>query len=268
MSIIPSVSASTTYAGYVSQLDTKIADLQTQLKTGKKTLTDAEQTQVTTLSGKLPSLATTAQTITKAADTIGVAQTGLSTVKDTLAKMQLIASQASGGTAADNYFLDRNFQQLFSSVTETILKASLNNTNLLNGTGGLWVQTGVDNTPANRFKVNSIDMYGMMTMGVMSGVSVDTPENANLAIQKLSQAMASVNNGQAQLNASHSQLTGKATGVTTDSTQTAQSIADMQKVNVAQLKQQLSILQGLQSSYSDMVSQMGPSASTEFMLLG
>lgn len=268
MSMIPTVTAGTTYAGYVSQLDAKIADLQTQLKTGQKTLTADEQTQVTTLSGKLPGLTSAAQTITKATDTIGVAQTALNTIKGSLAKMQLIASQASGGTSAENYFLDRNFQQLFSSVTETILKASLNNTNLLNGAGGLWVQTGVDNTAANRFKINSVDMYGMMTMGIMSGISVDTPENANLAIQKLSQAMASVNNGQAQLNASHSQLTGKATGVTTDSTQTSKQIADMQKVNVAQLKQQLSVLQGLQSSYSDMVSQMGPSASTELMLLG
>jgi len=269
MSIIPPVKSSTTYASYLSQLDAEVANLQTELKSGQKTLSAADQGVMTTLSAKLPALDTATQTITKAVDTIAVAQTGLTTMKNTLAQMQSIAMQAAGGnnSGVDNYFLDRSFQTLLGQVTETALKSSLNNTNLLTGSAGLWVQTGVDNIPANRFKVNSVDIYSVMTMGVMSGVTVDTPANAELAIQKLSQAMMTVSGGQLQLGATKTQLNGKSSGVTDTSTRTQQEIADMQKIDAAQLRQQLAILQSMQSAYSDLVSQMGPTASSELVML-
>jgi len=269
MSFIPQVNSNTTYASYVSQLDTEVATLKAELKSGLKTLTAADQGVMTTLSAKLPGLTTTTQTISKAVDTIAVAQTGLATMKNTLAQMQSIAMQAAGGnnSGVDNYFLDRSFQTLLGQVTETALKASLNNTNLLTGSAGLWVQTGVENIPVNRFKINSVDIYSVMTMGVMSGVTVDTPAHAQLAMQRLSQSITTVTNGQQQLGSTKTQLNGKASGVTDTSTKTQQDIANMQKINEAQLRQQLSVLQSMQSAYSDMASQMGPMASTELMML-
>jgi flagellin len=269
MSIIPNISSSATYADYLTKLDASISEVKTELSTGQKTLTAAEQTEVASLSAKAPQYASAEQTISQAQDVIAVAQTGLTSIKSLMARMQIIATQASSASAsgADSYFLDRSFQDLLTEVGRLALSASSNGSNLLSGTASLWVQTGLDNVADTRIVVNNVNMYSLITMGVMSGITVDTPENANVAMMALNQAMAKVSGGQMDLNISAQQLAARTNNLTNLSNQAQQGIADIQHVDTQQLRAQLEMLQNLKSTYSDLVTQMDVTASTQLSIL-
>jgi flagellin len=269
MSMIPNISSSATYADYLSKLEASIGAVKTELTTGQKTLTTSEQAEVASLSGKAPQYASAEQTISQAQDVIAVAQTGLGSIKALMARMQLIATQASSASAtgSDSYFLDRNFQDLLTEVGRLALSANLNGSNLLSGTASLWVKTGLDNAPGTRVVVNNANIYGLITMGVMSGISVDTPDHANLAMMALSQGLAKLSTSQMDLQASAKQLAARTSNLTDLTKQAQQRIDDIQYVDTKQLRTQLNMLQNLKAIYSDLASQMDASASSQLNIL-
>lgn len=270
MSIIPNISSSSTYADYLTKLDASISVINSELITGHKALTVVEQAEVLRLSTKTPQYASGEQTISQAQDVIAVAQTGLSSIKDLMARMQLIATQASSASAsgADSYFLDRSFQGLLTEVGRLAMSSSSNGSNLLAGTASLWVKTGLDSTAGASVVVNNVNVYGLITMGVMSGIAVDTPENSNLAMMALNQAMSNISGGQMDLQGSSKQLSASTTGLIDLSKQAQNRIDAIQRVDTKQLRVQLDMLQNLKSTYSDLASQMNATASSQLSILG
>ncbi|MBT8575277.1 hypothetical protein G6701_07240 [Polynucleobacter paneuropaeus] len=251
-----------TFTNYVKDFQTKINSINTQLKNGKATLTTAQQDQVTTLSATAQSYSTPQASITAAQNTIGVAQTAITTILKLMPQLQQLASQASDPTlgSSDSTNYNFRFQQLVTEIGKLATSASLNGTNLLSGTAGMNVIIGTDKTAASRSFINSVNIYGMMTTGLMSGIKLDTPENAQAAVNALNSALAQINNGQSLLKMTSSRLTAQANKLTGLTTTANNSINAIQNIDPAKLKAQLAQLQSQQNVDYQLISQLDPNA--------
>ena len=251
-----------TFTNYVKDFQTKINSINTQLKNGKATLTTAQQDQVTTLSAAAQSYSTPQASITAAQNTIGVAQTAITTILKLMPQLQQLASQASDPTlgSSDSTNYNFRFQQLVTEIGKLATKANLNGTNLLSGTAGMNVIIGTDKTAASRAFVNPVDIYGMMTMGLMSGIKLDTPENAQAAVNALNSALAQINNGQALLKMTSTRLTAQADKLTGLAKTAQDSVSAIQNIDPVKLKAQLAQLQSQQNVDYQLISQLDPNA--------
>ena len=251
-----------TFTNYVKDFQTKINSINTQLKNGKATLTTAQQDQVTTLSATAQSYSTPQASITAAQNTIGVAQTAITSILKLMPQLQQLASQASDPTlgSSDSTNYNFRFQQLVTEIGKLATSASLNGTNLLSGTAGMNVIIGTDKTAASRSFINSVNIYGMMTTGLMSGIKLDTPENAQAAVNALNSALAQITNGQALLKSTSDRLAKQATNLTGLTTSANNSINAIQNIDPAKLKAQLAQLQSQQNVDYQLISQLDPNA--------
>ncbi|QWD17271.1 hypothetical protein G6700_05980 [Polynucleobacter paneuropaeus] len=251
-----------TFTNYVKDFQTKINSINTQLKNGKATLTTAQQDQVTTLSATAQSYSTPQASITAAQNTIGVAQTAITSILKLMPQLQQLASQASDPTlgSSDSTNYNFRFQQLVTEIGKLATSASLNGTNLLSGTAGMNVIIGTDKTAASRAFVNPVDIYGMMTMGLMSGIKLDTPENAQAAVNALNSALAQINNGQSLLKMTSTRLSAQANKLTGLAKTAQDSVSAIQNIDPVKLKAQLAQLQSQQNVDYQLISQLDPNA--------
>jgi flagellin-like hook-associated protein FlgL len=251
-----------TFTNYVKDFQTKINSINAQLKNGKATLTTAQQDEVTKLSTAAKSYATPQDSIASAQKTIGVAQTAITSILKLMPQLQQLASQASDPTLgfSDSTNYNFRFQQLITEIGKLATKANLNGTNLLSGTAGMNVIIGTDKTPASRTFINSVDIYGMITMGLMSGIKLDTPEHAQAAVTTLNSALAQITNGQTLLKSTSDRLTKQATKLTGLAKNAQDSVNAIQNIDPIKLKAQLAQLQSQQNVDYQLISQLDPNA--------
>lgn len=251
-----------TFTGYVKDFQTKINTINTQLKNGKVTLTTAQQDEVTKLSTAAKSYATPQDSIANAQKTIGVAQTAITSILKLMPQLQQLAAQGSDPTLgiSDSMNLNFRFQQLVTEIGKLATKAGLNGTNLLSGTAGMNVIIGTDKTAASRSFVNSVNIYGMMTTGLMGGIKLDTPQNSEAAMNSLNSALAQINNGQALLKMTSTRLAAQANKLTGLTTTAQDSVNTIQNIDPAKLKAQLAQLQSQQNISYQLISQLDPNA--------
>jgi|UniRef100_UPI00404776E2 flagellin len=251
-----------TFTGYVQDIQSKISTINAELKTGKATLTTAQQAEVTKLSAAAKSYTTPKESIASAQKTIGLAQTGISAILQIANQMQQMASQATDPSLgfADSMNLNFRFQQMVTQIGKLATSAGLDGTNLLSGTAGMNVIIGTDKTAASRLFINNVNIYGMMTTGLISGITLDTPQNAQAAMGTLNSAISQIMGGQSMLKITSTRLdkqTSKIDGIEN----TAQSSIDtMQKIDPAKLRAQLTQLQNQQNIHYQLINQFDPAA--------
>lgn len=244
------ISTSTTgsYAGYIADAQAQIATIQKELSTGQKTLSAADQSTVTNLSAKATAYAAVDKSVADAQSLISKAQSGLTSITALLNRMSQMAAQATT-TGADNA-ISFNFQQLLTEAGKLTADAGLNGHNLLSGTAGLFVQTGTDGTPAAQTFVPSVNFYGVVTFGVLSGIGIDTPTKASQAVDALRTALANVVSSQYSLGVSAKQLTAKVAANDQQKTQAEATVASLKNVDKAKLQAQLTALQSKVDVYT------------------
>jgi flagellin-like hook-associated protein FlgL len=259
---IAKTSVVNTFTEYVKDFQTKINTINTQLKNGKATLTTEQQAQVTKLSTAAKSYATPQDSIANAQKTIGVAQTAITSILKLMPQMQQLAAQGSNPSLgfADSMNLNFRFQQLVTEIGKLATSAGLNGTNLLSGTAGMNVIIGTDKTAASRSFINNLNIYGMMTTGLMSGIKLDTPQNAQAAMNSLNSALSQINNGQALLKMTSTRLTAQANKLNGLATTAQNSVNTIQNIDPAKLKAQLAQLQSQQNISYQLISQLDPNA--------
>jgi flagellin-like hook-associated protein FlgL len=177
-------------------------------------------------------------------------------------QLQQLASQASDPTlgSSDSTNYNFRFQQLVTEIGKLATKAGLNGTNLLSGTAGMNVIIGTDKTPASRSFINSVNIYGMMTTGLMSNIKLDTPENSQAAMNALNSALAQINNGQALLKMTSTRLAAQADKLTGQAKTAQDSVNAIQNIDPVKLKAQLAQLQSQQNVDYQLISQLDPNA--------
>jgi flagellin len=258
-----------TFTGYVKDLNSKIKTIKSEIASGQNTLTSDQQATVTSLSATIKSYSTPQASITAAQNTIGVAQKAIASILPIMNQMQQLAAQASDSSlgSSDSININFRFQQLVTQVGKLATSAGVNGTNLLSGTAGMNVITGTDKTAASRSFVNSVNIYGMLTMGLLSNIKVDSPTNAQDAMSSLQSALAQINNGQSALKLTSTRLATQATKLTSLASDSQKTIDTLQKADVIKLNAQLTQLQNQQDVDYQLINQLDPTAYKTLKLL-
>jgi flagellin len=251
-----------TFTGYVKDLNTQIKTIKSEIASGKNTLTSDQQATVTSLSDTIKSYSTPQASITAAQNTISVAQKAITSILPIMNQMQQLAAQATDSSisSSDSMNMNFRFQQLVTQIGKLATSAGYNGTNLLSGTAGLNVITGTDKTAASRSFVNTVNIYGMMTMGLLSNIKVDSPANAQAAMSALQSALAQINNGQSMLKITSAKLATQATNLSSLASDSQKTIDTLQKADVSKLNAKLTQLQNEQNVDYQLISQLDPTA--------
>lgn len=128
---------------------------------------------------------------------VQTAEGGLNEISNVLIRLRELAIQSASDTIGDTErkFLDVEYQQLKSEVQRITETTTFNNTDLLNGTGGVIdIQVGVHNDPfKDRISFNaSAANSSLEALGVFAE-SVATKEAAQSSISRVDDAIVSVN---------------------------------------------------------------------------
>lgn len=246
----------------VKDSQAKIKTLESQLVSGKKVLTTDQQDTLATLSKTATSYTKPQASITAAQNTIGVAQTAITSIIKLMRQMEQMASMATSPSlnVSDSNNFNFRFQKLVTEIGKLATSAKLNGTNLLSGTAGMNVMVGNDKTAASRYFINSVNIYGMMTTGLLSGIKLDTPQNAQEANNSLRSAMTQITNGESSLKYASSELSKKANALTDLNRQAADSIKAMQNIDPVKVMDQLAQLKSKQNIDYQLISQLDPDA--------
>ena len=154
-----------TLSNSVANVQAQIVDTQDQLASGVKTLNPGQAGVVTRLSAQATGYDQTLTNIGSAQSVISVAQASLTSIAQILTQMQALANQASSAslTANDRNSLNATFANLASQVTSLGTSSSVNGNNLLGGTQGITVTTGIDGSASANTTISSVDVPTLAT---------------------------------------------------------------------------------------------------------
>jgi flagellin-like hook-associated protein FlgL len=157
-----------TLSNSVASVQNQIVDVQNQLASGTKTLDPAQGGVVTRLSAQSSAWGIAQNNIATAQNVISVAQTALTSIATIMTQMKALATQSSsaGLTTSDKTSLNTTFQNLAYQVAGLGTNASVNGNNLLSGTTGITVTTGISgntNTATSTTGVAGVDIPSLAT---------------------------------------------------------------------------------------------------------
>ena len=134
-----------TLSNSVASVQTQIVDVQNQLASGTKKLDPAQNGVVTRLSAQSSAWGIAQNNIATAQNVITVAQAALTSIATIMTQMKALATQASsaGLTTSDKTSLNTTFNNLAYQVAALGTNASVNGNNLLSGSTGIRVTTGI-----------------------------------------------------------------------------------------------------------------------------
>ncbi|MBT8580133.1 hypothetical protein G6646_04195 [Polynucleobacter paneuropaeus] len=178
-----------TLSNSVASVQQQIVDTQDQLASGVKTLNPGQAGVVTRLSAQATGYDQTLTNIGSAQSVISVAQASLTSIAQILTQMQALANQASSASlqSTDRDSLQATFSNLASQVTTLGTSASVNSNNLLSGTTGISVTTGISGSNSAQTTINGIDIPSLSTtvnnLSVNSSFTVSSATAANVKNQ-------------------------------------------------------------------------------------
>ncbi|OWS69143.1 hypothetical protein [Polynucleobacter campilacus] len=154
-----------TLSNSVTRVQAEIVDTQNQLSAGVKTLNPGQAGVVTRLSAQATGYDQTLTNIGTAQSVIAVAQSSLTSIASILTQMQALANQASSASLSskDRDSLNATFTNLASQVTSLGTSSSVNGSNLLSGTSGITVTTGIAGNAGSSTSVTGVDIPTLAT---------------------------------------------------------------------------------------------------------
>ena len=154
-----------TLSNSVARVQAEIVDTQEQLAAGVKKLNPGQAGVVTRLSAQASGYEQTLTNISSAQSVISVAQSSLTSISSILTQMQALANQASSASlsTADRDSIQATFKNLAGQVTTLGTSASVNTNNLLSGTAGFSVTTGINGAAADSTTISGVDIPTLAT---------------------------------------------------------------------------------------------------------
>ncbi len=142
---------------------------------------------------------------------IQTAEGGLSEVSNIVIRLRELAVQAASDTVGDTErsFSDIEFQQLKDEIQRISMSSEFNGRKLLDGTSGLVeIQIGANNDPfKDRIRYDGSQVVSTLDSLGLSAETVSSKQGAQLALQRLDDALVSVNGVRANLGALQNRLT-------------------------------------------------------------
>lgn len=141
---------------------------------------------------------------------VQTAEGGLQEISNIIIRLRELSVQAATDTLGDTErgFSDIEFQQLKNEIQRISLSAEFNGRKLLDGTSGLVdIQVGTANDPFNdRITYDSTGIVSTLEALGLGAESVSSKEGAQLALEKLDNALVQVNGSRANLGALQNRL--------------------------------------------------------------
>jgi flagellin len=142
---------------------------------------------------------------------IQTAEGGLNEVSNIIIRLRELAVQTASDTIGDTEreFSNIEFQQLKEEVQRIAMSSEFNGRQLLDGTGGITeIQVGINNDAfKDRIKFDGTTISATLESLGLSGEMVSTKEGAQMALQRLDDALVKVNGNRAELGALQNRLT-------------------------------------------------------------
>jgi flagellin len=142
---------------------------------------------------------------------IQTAEGGLNEVSNIIIRLRELAVQTASDTIGDTEreFSNIEFQQLKEEVQRIAMSSEFNGRQLLDGTGGITeIQVGINNDAfKDRIKYDGTTISATLESLGLSGEMVSTKEGAQMALQRLDDALVKVNGNRAELGALQNRLT-------------------------------------------------------------
>lgn len=142
---------------------------------------------------------------------IQTAEGGLNEVSNIIIRLRELAVQTASDTIGDTEreFSNIEFQQLKEEVQRIAMSSEFNGRQLLDGTSGMVeIQVGINNDAfKDRIKYDGTNITATLESLGLSGELVSTKEGAQMALQKLDDALVKVNGNRAELGALQNRLT-------------------------------------------------------------
>ncbi len=142
---------------------------------------------------------------------VQTAEGGLSEVSNIIIRLRELAVQAASDTVGDTErsFSDIEFQQLKDVVQRISQSSEFNGRKLLDGTSGLVeIQIGANNDPFNdRIRYDGSEVVATLDSLGLSAEAVSSKQGAQVALERLDDALVKVNGVRANLGAIQNRLT-------------------------------------------------------------
>lgn len=142
---------------------------------------------------------------------VQTAEGGLSEVSNIIIRLRELAVQAASDTVGDTErgFSDIEFQQLKNEVQRISQSSEFNGRKLLDGTSGLVeIQIGANNDPFNdRIRYDGSEVVATLDSLGLSAEAVSSKQGAQIALERLDDALVKVNGVRANLGALQNRLT-------------------------------------------------------------
>jgi flagellin len=142
---------------------------------------------------------------------VQTAEGGLSEISNIVIRLRELAVQAASDTLGntERSFSDIEFQQLKDEVQRISKASEFNGRKLLDGSSGLVeIQVGAKNNPLqDRIRYDGTTVVATLEALGIGAESVSTKESAQLALQRLDDALVNVNGVRAKLGALQNRLT-------------------------------------------------------------
>lgn len=160
------------------------------------------------LRSQVSSIDQATQNISAGGAMLRTAEGGLGQIGDLLSRGRELAVQSANGTlsARDRKAIDAEFTNIKSEIDRITQTTEFNGQSLLTGEMGpasqnpIAIQAGIKDSPNDRITINEITATDTASLGV-NNLSLDTPANAQNAIQGIDNAISAVTQNRANVGA-------------------------------------------------------------------
>jgi hypothetical protein len=151
--------------------------------------------------------------------------------------MQLMASQSISSPASSDIVFQ--FQDLLNQAQLATIGTSINGVDLLNGNSGMMVTVGLAGTVNSQYTINAANISGSVTYGLLNGLLVNTPDNANLALSSIQSSLMIISNAEMSLNIDSENLRNYEKKLTDSANDVQTQINSIETIDTAQMQDQL-----------------------------
>lgn len=203
---------------------------------------------------------------------IQTAEGGLNEVSNIIIRLRELAVQTASDTIGDTEreFSNIEFQQLKEEIQRIAQSSEFNGRQLLDGTSGMVdIQVGINNDAfKDRIKYDGTNITATLESLGLSGELVSTKEGAQMALQRLDDALVKVNGNRAELGALQNRLTSviSTLGITDENFSEANS--RIRDVDVAQETAKMTKNQILAQAGTSVLAQANQAPNFALKLLG
>ncbi len=213
------------------------------------------------------------QAVRNANDGINMMQTAEGAMveqSNMLQRMRELSVQASNGTysSTQRSYLQNEFDQLGSQITDISTDTTWNSINLLDGTGSAGFSFQVGQASGQTISIDVANMaFSSLASGVTLGSAVSTASAAQATIGKLDSALETINQQRSTIGAGINRLTYAADNLTNIASNVTASKSTVMDTDYAEASTQLSKTQIIQQAATAMLAQANQQPQSVLSLL-